>query len=895
MSKRPYIGLRPFERTETDIFFGRETHTDELIDRLGASHFLAVVGTSGCGKSSLVKTGLIAGLEAGYLAKAGTHWHIVEMRPSNQPFKALADGLLFKKLTLEKKLPQHYSDLLRLHYTTETLQQTLEQGSLSLHELLAQHPLPNNAQLLIVCDQFEEIFRYFQQGSSAEARNFVSLLLASSKPYPVSTTQLSDSVYVVITMRSDFLGDCAQFAGLAEAINQGLYLTPRLNAQQLRAAIEEPSFVFEGEIEPALITQLLEDAQNNQDQLPLLQHVLMCLWDLASNKTATLTLADYKAIGGLSNALSNHADKVYDQLNNEDKQQNKKQRIAELLFRSLTERGDTQRDTRRPTPLAEIIELTASSFDEVVAVIDAFRQTDCCFLMPPINVTLTIDSIIDISHESLIRQWQKLKDWTQDEAERAKDYQELKGKVIEWTDHGENKAYLLQSPKLENYQKWWQEKKPTELWAKRYGGDIQLTENFLKKSKSNKKQTLFNTIIFIFILSIVFGIFAYTNKELDRKNTELINEQDQFIKQEKVFDALNGKIITDKKLSLEYYIKFYEGFIGENSSNDVAKFRLGKIYHLQGKEYAKNGDKNSAIDAYNKAIGYYNEVVTIDTDSKVTFLNLGNAYRDLGSINQNQSEFDKAIEKFNQQIKVNHNIKDTVRIEAKAWALYSRGMIYENQKKNIDTAILDYQEAIKVSNDYKEYVNNKFFNDLNELTWFRLGGIYLLEGNQYNKNSDNAKADNAYEKAIDAYTKVVDFDKDSKKTWGFLGLAYQNKNRFDEAIKNYKKQIEVNIAKVEYNKNLENKDSENKDRIEASKLAWYHLGEIYENPKNLNLDAAILAYDNATKINPDFKDAWLKLNNIYKSLGKSDKELLINKELIRIDENDRLKNLKNKE
>ncbi len=137
MSKQPYIGLRPFERHETDIFFGREQHADELINRLGANHFLAVIGSSGCGKSSLVKTGLIAGLEAGYLATANSHWRIVEMRPGNHPFKELAEKL-FKVL----------SDVLSLHYTIDTLQQTLRQGSLSLHELLARHPLPDNAQLL---------------------------------------------------------------------------------------------------------------------------------------------------------------------------------------------------------------------------------------------------------------------------------------------------------------------------------------------------------------------------------------------------------------------------------------------------------------------------------------------------------------------------------------------------------------------------------------------------------------------------------------------------------------------------------------------------------------------------------------------------------------------------
>jgi len=514
MSQQPYIGLRPFERTETDIFFGRETHTDDLIDRLGASHFLAVVGTSGCGKSSLVKTGLIAGLEAGYLAKASTHWRIIEIRPGNQPFQALA-AQLFSEL----------KDVLAAHYTVDSLRDTLKQSSLSLHELLAQHPLPNNAQLLIVCDQFEEIFRFFQQGASAEARNFVSLLLASSKPYPVSTTQLSDSVYVVITMRSDFLGDCAQFAGLAEAVNQGLYLTPRLNAQQLRAAIEEPAFVFDGDIEPALITQLLEDAQTNQDQLPLLQHVLMRLWDLANDKTATLTLADYQAIGGLRDALSRHADEIYNQLSNEQ------QRIAELLFRSLTERGDTQRDTRRPTPLTEIIDNTASSHSEVVAVIDAFRQTGCCFLMPPINVALTVDSIIDISHESLIRQWQRLKDWAADETEDAKIYWRLEDRALEWQ---KNKADFLKSPELQSFQQWWEEKKPTVSWAKRYGEYFVLTEEFLTSSqlvyqrlqKAEAKQRRLVIIGLVCFSVVVSGLAVFS--------TILYKQAKQAVKQEKM-------------------------------------------------------------------------------------------------------------------------------------------------------------------------------------------------------------------------------------------------------------------------------------------------------------------------------------------------------------------------
>ncbi len=271
----PYVGLRAFNREESAIFFGREAHTDALLDALAQQQFLAVVGLSGSGKSSLVKCGLIPALEAGYLSGAGTHWHIADFRPGNDPFKNLADAL-----HQQAALPAGLGDTLR------------NGGAFSLHEYLAAHPLPKSGKLLLICDQFEELFRYGEQHAHAAA--FVALLLASSRPHTLPDGQSSNGIYLVLTMRSDFLGECAQFIGLAEAINQGLYLTPRLNREQLRLAIEEPALIAGGEADPALVVQLLEDVGNNPDQLPLLQHVLMRLWDDGQN----LTLAHYQALGG---------------------------------------------------------------------------------------------------------------------------------------------------------------------------------------------------------------------------------------------------------------------------------------------------------------------------------------------------------------------------------------------------------------------------------------------------------------------------------------------------------------------------------------------------------------------------------------------------------------------
>lgn len=203
-TKFPYPGLRPFERDETDIFFGREEQTDQLISLLGKTHFLAVVGPSGCGKSSLVRTGLLAGLESGFLALAGGNWRIAEFRPGNSPFARLAETLN------EIKLLGETTTFAKPSEANAFLQARLLRGPLSLHEILTNTPLPENTSLLLLVDQFEEIFRYYKQFDKNEATAFIKLLLASCK-HP--------NIYTVITMRSDFIGDCAKFYGLPEAIN----------------------------------------------------------------------------------------------------------------------------------------------------------------------------------------------------------------------------------------------------------------------------------------------------------------------------------------------------------------------------------------------------------------------------------------------------------------------------------------------------------------------------------------------------------------------------------------------------------------------------------------------------------------------------------------------------
>jgi hypothetical protein len=218
MSARgPYPGLRPFERDEDHLFFGREEQVDQLLDKLDETHFLAVLGTSGSGKSSLVRAGLLPALDSGYLAGAGARWDIAELRPGDQPLRRLATSLIrdtaWGHAYAAPPQPEEQGNP-----AIAALEENLRSGSMALNWRLGVQPLPEGTRLLILVDQFEELFRY-HRSNRQEAADFVALLLAAA-------TQ--PDVYLVITLRSEFLGDCSLYADLPESINRGLFLTPAL-------------------------------------------------------------------------------------------------------------------------------------------------------------------------------------------------------------------------------------------------------------------------------------------------------------------------------------------------------------------------------------------------------------------------------------------------------------------------------------------------------------------------------------------------------------------------------------------------------------------------------------------------------------------------------------------
>ncbi|MCI5163312.1 MAG: tetratricopeptide repeat protein, partial [Candidatus Electrothrix sp. AX5] len=374
-----------------------------------------------------------------------------------------------------------------------------------------------------------ELFRYTEKISEEESAAFVALLLAAAQ-HP--------DIYVILTMRTDFLGHCAQFEKLPEAISQGLYLTPKMDRYQLQEAIEGPAEMFEGEVEPSLVNRMLNDLSGQQDQLPLLQHCLMRLWHQARTQGETapcLTLEAYEKLGGLRHALSDHASEAYAELNPIQKRQ------AKIMFQALTEQ-DGGSDIRRPETVGTIAEILNQDWQVLLPVIAAFRRRGRNFITvsnPSIQFSetrqkddLNQETLLDISHESLIRQWKALQKWAKEETQSAEMYLRLTDKTERYL---RKEAELLRGVELAVFLRWRKDQQPTAAWAGRYGGDFQAAMGFLEQSrqeeeakqlreKKRRRRTIGMLVAGLVLVSGLAGV-SFFHWQQAKKSQELAEKQ----------------------------------------------------------------------------------------------------------------------------------------------------------------------------------------------------------------------------------------------------------------------------------------------------------------------------------------------------------------------------------
>jgi len=511
----PFPGLRPFDTSLHHLFFGREQQVKWLLELLHQQHFLTVLGPSGSGKSSLVRAGVVPTLQRG---GDGQSWETVLCKPGHDLLENLATA--FGELGV-----QHLSE------------RVLEQAS-GFTDALADVGLGAGRNVLLVVDQFEELFR-LQAGYSRqaeEAERCVDALLHA-------VSQRDVQIYVVLTMRAEFLGHCTAYPGLAEAINDADYLVPRMTGEQLRNAIELPVSAVGAQISDDLVARLLDDVGGDEDQLPVLQHAMMRTWEYweGSGVDVPLDLHHYEAVGTVNGALSKHAEEIYTALPEGDTRH-----AAELVFKTLA--GEVgSGGGRRPTPLRELAEIAGVEEQAVVRAAEQFRQPGRWFITPSIDSPLTADTMLDIAHESLVRLWDRAKQWSQQEQESSHLYQRLAGTAALYQ---EGRAGLYQDPDLGLALEWRERNRPTAAWARRYDPSFERAITFLEHSRkerdfkvewreeeqrrklqsSRRLAVMMGGVSMIFLAMMVFALDLYFDAEENRKTAI---EQREFAEEER--------------------------------------------------------------------------------------------------------------------------------------------------------------------------------------------------------------------------------------------------------------------------------------------------------------------------------------------------------------------------
>jgi hypothetical protein len=472
----PFPGLRPFSMDECHLFFGRESQVDEILLKLSEHRCISVMGYSGSGKSSLMNCGLVPVLLGGFMTNTSPYWNVVMTRPGVSPIQNLTSSIvnnLVEKGNIDPKDIQIHRAIIN---------SVLRRGPDGLVEVCKYIQSREGENVFIVVDQFEEIFRLKDSGDADfanDASAYVSLILTA-------VHQKAIPAYVAINMRSDFIGDCAQFQGLTQMINESNYLVPQMTREQKRMAIEGPVAVGGGKISPRLMKRLLTDIGDNQDQLPILQHALLRTWDywLANREPGEpIDIRHYNAIGKIGQALSLHANEAYDELSTRGKE------IAEVLFKSITEKNAENQGLRRACKVKLIAELADVGEQDVIDVIEEFRKPGRSFLMPGIHVKLNAESVVELSHESLMRIWTRLTSWVEEEFESAQMYKRISDAAAMYQI---GKTGLWRPPDLQLALNWQKKQKPTRTWAQRYDEAFERAIVFLDTSRITYEAELKN-------------------------------------------------------------------------------------------------------------------------------------------------------------------------------------------------------------------------------------------------------------------------------------------------------------------------------------------------------------------------------------------------------------------
>ncbi|MEH2340043.1 nSTAND1 domain-containing NTPase [Nostoc sp.] len=475
----PYKGLSYFDCTEADanLFYGRTVLTDELLEKVRSGNFLAVLGASGSGKSSVVRAGLLYQLKLGRRLSGSDTWQLKIFRPGINPLQNLALAFVESEL----------SDIERASQLAKA-EELIAKGAVGLGQLIT---AAQTQRVVLVIDQFEEAFTQCQD--ITKRQQFFECVL--------SALQRDDNkLCLIITMRADFLGKCLEqeYGGLAKKIQEHLVTVTPMNREELETAIIKPAEYMNLAVEPELVSQMIADVENSPGSLPLLQYTLTELWQQRTEERLTLTM--YSKLGGVRGTLQTRATEVYESLSLEEQQATKR------IFLELTQLGEGTDDTRRQVVQRDLV---TSEYPEATINRIIQRLAD-----EKLVVTSTLSNqiaVVDVAHEALIRHWLLLREWIEESRDILRQKRKIEAAAVEWRDRRRVKDYLFQGKRL----------REVEDFQKQQTENLRLSDlaiEFIQASVTQRRDNRFWSIAFFLIIPLVLSVVGIVIEKSIRIN-----------------------------------------------------------------------------------------------------------------------------------------------------------------------------------------------------------------------------------------------------------------------------------------------------------------------------------------------------------------------------------------
>jgi energy-coupling factor transporter ATP-binding protein EcfA2 len=447
----PYRGLEPFEAAHAEFYFGREATVKELVEKVGEGILVAVIGPSGCGKSSLVRAGLVTALREGALPGC-QDWEVRIFRPGQHPVRSLSRPLVYL-LEPEATEVERLAESVRLANSLQGSSDiTIDDIAARLREKYPEMPF-----LLLVVDQFEEVYTECRDKDLRDA--FVMALLGAAK---------QENISVVLTLRGDFYGHVMSSLVLGQAVKAGRVDVLPMTEEEFRRAIEQPAIKTAREFEPGLVERILEDVVDQPGSLPLMEFALTELWD-RQTADGRLTHEAYEAIGKVEGSIAQRAEAVYEDLADQGQGE-----TAKHIFLQLTHYGEGVEGTRRQVPVEELVTLRTPR-EQVDSALKAL--TDARLLVT--GGEALERATAEVSHEALIRGWERLGRWLDEERAFGLWREKLAWVRRNWEETERDEGALLRGAPLSE----------AEIWFTERGSEINSAErNFIEKSLAYREE-----------------------------------------------------------------------------------------------------------------------------------------------------------------------------------------------------------------------------------------------------------------------------------------------------------------------------------------------------------------------------------------------------------------------